>query len=216
MKTKISIALLSCWAFACGASTEKSEDGPSADTKADHVGDDVASVCEQSGGTWDELSCGHYSCGEAPNCRAIIPGCDCGPGNNFVDDLGCVVDPACDGGEPSPTDLCQQSGGTWDELSCGHYSCGDPPDCRGIIPGCDCGVGSNYIEGVGCVEDDSCPQPISPATLCQDTGGAWDEGSCGHYTCGMAPLCEALIPGCDCGDGRTFVDGDGCQPDAGC
>jgi hypothetical protein len=53
------------------------------------------SLCEETGGTWDPLSCGHYPCGQFPACDAIIPGCNCGPGKNFVAGTGCVIDPAC-------------------------------------------------------------------------------------------------------------------------
>ncbi len=52
-------------------------------------------LCEMTDGTWDPLSCGHYFCGQFPDCDAIIPGCDCGPGRNFQAGLGCVPDPAC-------------------------------------------------------------------------------------------------------------------------
>lgn len=45
---------------------------------------------------------------------------------------------------------------------------------------------------------------------CRDTGGVWDPLSCGHYDCGLRPLCQAVIPGCDCGHGSVFLDGLGC------
>ncbi len=51
-------------------------------------------ACEETGGTWDYESCGNYVCGEAPNCDAIIPGCNCGSGQSF-DTLGCTEDPNC-------------------------------------------------------------------------------------------------------------------------
>ena len=51
--------------------------------------------CETTRGVWDALSCGHYSCGYQPECAAVIPGCDCGPGRNFVEGVGCVDDPTC-------------------------------------------------------------------------------------------------------------------------
>jgi hypothetical protein len=53
-------------------------------------------LCEATGGAWDTSSCGHYACGERPLCRALIPGCDCGPNANFVEGAGCVEDAACD------------------------------------------------------------------------------------------------------------------------
>jgi hypothetical protein len=58
---------------------------------------------------------------------------------------------------PSEQELCETTGGTWDPGSCGHYTCGQFPDCDAIIPGCDCGVGRNFEAGVGCFDDPSCP-----------------------------------------------------------
>lgn len=54
--------------------------------------------------------------------------------------------------------------------------------------------------------------------LCEDSGGIWDVGSCGHYTCGLPPECAAVVPGCDCGVGSTFVEGadGGCGPSEEC
>lgn len=56
--------------------------------------------------------------------------------------------------------------------------------------------------------------------LCRATSGTWrwwDE-LCGHYVCGEVPLaiCEVGAPACDCGYGRNFVPGEGCQADAAC
>jgi hypothetical protein len=53
--------------------------------------------------------------------------------------------------------LCEMTGGIWDIGSCGHYICGQPPDCDAIIPGCDCGPAGGFEPGVGCVDDPSCP-----------------------------------------------------------
>lgn len=55
------------------------------------------SLCESTGGTWQEGSCGHYACGQQPPCRALIPGCDCGASANFVQSEGCVTEPDCAG-----------------------------------------------------------------------------------------------------------------------
>jgi hypothetical protein len=41
-------------------------------------------LCEATGGTWDPDSCGHYHCGRFPDCDAIVPGCDCGAGRNWL------------------------------------------------------------------------------------------------------------------------------------
>ena len=104
--------------------------------------------------------------------------------------------------------LCTETAGLWDPLSCGHYACGNFPDCDAVVPGCDCGAGSNFVEGIGCVEDASCS--AGAQALCEETGGIWDPLSCGHYSCGQPPLCEALIPGCNCGPTSVFEEQIGC------
>lgn len=52
-------------------------------------------LCVSTGGVWDPGSCGHYFCGQFPDCDAIVPGCDCGSARNFEDGTGCIDDPAC-------------------------------------------------------------------------------------------------------------------------
>jgi hypothetical protein len=57
---------------------------------------------------------------------------------------------------------------------------------------------------------------VSEEVLCEDTGGIWDLGSCGHYVCGQVPDCDAIVPGCDCGPARSFEAGTGCFDDPSC
>ena len=62
--------------------------------------------------------------------------------------------------ESCPTteaELCHETGGWWDVISCGHYWCGQFPDCDAVIPGCDCGMERNFVPGLGCVDDQDCP-----------------------------------------------------------
>lgn len=188
----------------------------------DTSGEDAASdasigperLCRDSGGRWDVTACGHYSCGAPNECAAVIPGCDCGEDANFVEGVGCVDDPACS--PLSDEELCELSDGAWDEGSCGHYVCGEFPDCDAVIPGCNCGEDANFFEGVGCVGDPVCGGGDGEQALCVSTGGVWDETSCGHYGCGMPPLCLAIIPGCNCGPGHNFDAEAGCVGDATC
>src|SRR5690606_20869799 len=56
---------------------------------------DEQTLCQTTGGTWESGSCGHYACGLSPACDALIPGCDCGPEDNFQTSTGCVPDPEC-------------------------------------------------------------------------------------------------------------------------
>jgi hypothetical protein len=172
-------------------------------------------LCEGTDGRWDEVACGHYACGLPNGCEAIIPGCDCGAGANYVAARGCVEDPAC-GAPGDPRLLCEATEGRWDEVSCGDYQCGVPNDCEAIIPGCDCGAGANFDAGRGCVEDPICGERPAPEVLCEATNGRWDEGACGDYVCGVPNVCQAVIPGCDCGEGGNFDPAQGCLVDPSC
>ena len=81
-----------------------------------------------------------------------------------------------------------------------------------------CGVGSYGFTSEGSEREgpiiSSCP--VNEAELCVATGGWWDVNSCGHYWCGLPPDCDAIIPGCDCGEGRSFAAGTGCFDDESC
>lgn len=52
--------------------------------------------------------------------------------------------------------------------------------------------------------------------LCFNTGGEWLPDTCGHWVCGYEPGCDAIVPGCDCGEGYTFAEGEGCVEDDLC
>ena len=77
---------------------------------------------------------------------------------------------------------CEDSGGIWEVMSCGHYTCGLPPECAAIVPGCDCGVGSTFVEGAGC----------EPSKDCEAVAfGCGPELTCSAPT----QFCDVLIPG---------------------
>lgn len=160
---RVLLILALAFSFACSTSSTPSDDDPPVDSgtaiDSGTVPDlgsscDDECLCEGTAGTWDEGSCGHYSCGMPPTCEAIIPGCDCGTGRNFVAGTGCVDDATC--GCSDEQCLCEGTGGTWDDGACGHYVCGVPNDCRALIPGCDCGSGQTFADGVGCADDPGC------------------------------------------------------------
>jgi hypothetical protein len=150
-------------------------------------------LCRRTGGEWDVESCGDYHCGNAPECSAVIPGCDCGPNANYVEGEGCVPDRAC-------MDECQEDRDCPDDFVCKRKA--DCPEDDRMMRPC-------YLEPWGVCEP-------GPATLCEESGGYWDEVACGHYQCGNPNLCKALIPGCDCGPEANFVEGEGCVPDRRC
>lgn len=81
--------------------------------------------------------------------------------------------------------LCEETGGIWDIMSCGHYTCGLPPECAAIVPGCDCGVGSNFLDGPlgGCAPSEECDDAVA--------------FSCGPDLSCSAPteLCDVFVPG---------------------
>lgn len=112
------------------------------------------SACENSGGVWDPGSCGHYVCGASPDCRAVIPGCDCGVGGIFVEGLGCEADDACEslefdcGGSPcvAPGFYCDVWGAS---INCDPT----PASCEGIYT-CACLEQAGVLDGGTCERQD--------------------------------------------------------------
>lgn len=86
-------------------------------------------------------------------------------------------------------------------------------DCQLFAADCDCGPPppASCVDGFCQALDD-----LDDEALCAATGGEWDPGSCGHYSCGFAPECAAIIPGCDCGPLQNFRSGSGCTTDPDC
>lgn len=119
------------------SASSSSEDGGETDS-------DPQALCEASGGTWDPGACGDYECGFPLECKAIIPGCDCGFTMNFEPGVGCVED---------------------DECGAGSFPCGDGPPCTIDVDYCE-----EFIPGVmgadpsftcmpipkACTEDPTC------------------------------------------------------------
>ena len=170
-------------------------------------------LCADTDGEWDATACGHYRCGLPNSCQAVIPGCNCGPGRNFVDAIGCVEDSKC--GDTEEQARCMNTGGIWDLNSCGHYECGDFPPCDAVIPGCNCGADSNFDSEQGCVRDPDCFEP--GRLVCENSGGAWTD-ECYHAVCGMLrdASCLESVGACNCGPGMTFNAFFGCRPDNVC
>ncbi|HIA03615.1 MAG TPA: hypothetical protein EYN66_17205 [Myxococcales bacterium] len=55
-----------------------------------------------------------------------------------------------------------------------------------------------------------------PEKLCLDTGGEWLSDTCGDWKCGDPPSCDAIIPGCNCNDGKNFDPEKGCFNNDNC
>lgn len=175
-----------------------------------------------AGCCYDDTDCEDGSTCYGANCSADtpVPGrCEAAPESGCYDDRDCDEAESCDGGSLAACgSLAADSLGTCMpdcELdSCHPERCdesGEP--CCDPLPG----DGPNYCNGglecVGavCASSGASMEEIS----CVTTGGTWDPGSCGHYSCGRPPSCEALIPGCNCGIDGTFGES-GCAVDASC
>ena len=96
-----------------------------ADTDTDTDTDPALEIlCENTGGTWDPVSCGDYFCGLPPDCEAIIPGCDCGPYALFYHQWGCMVSEECDCPNPGDPNVGYVSQDT-DECAIIDFDCFD-------------------------------------------------------------------------------------------
>jgi hypothetical protein len=191
-----------------------------AECDAAHVGCE-GSLCTTTGGIWLPSTpcgpCGHFICGLPTGARCCEEGCDCGPGNTFIETAGCRPDPGC-----TREQLCTASGGIWyadDPCGpCGDYWCGDAPLLGCCTPGCDCGAGRNFFDGEGCKVDDECDATTSE--LCTSTGGTWYPdvtcGPCGHYICGRPTGDACCDEGCDCGPTANYETGLGCVYEPEC
>jgi len=138
-------------------------------------------LCAATGGTWDPVSCGDYVCGAAPDCLAVIGGCDCGPGKVFDPALGCV-----------DSDCASLAGGGCEPL------------------GCKADLGSVDVDGDGCHDVCICDATTAcndSGQLCLKAPGSC--GSLG--TCAPTPdACPQLVgsPVCGC-NGTTY--GSACE-----
>jgi hypothetical protein len=126
---------------------------------------------------------------DACSCDASRPAATCDP-----QDARPITCPAgiCDGPDSW----------AWDGERCVYLSCGT---CEGS----DCPTLPHSQ-----AECESAHAACVPS-LCRDTGGEWlfHTEECEHYVCGLPQPATCLIgmPVCDCGDGRGFTPGVGCE-----
>lgn len=157
-------------------------------------------------------------CNADAACEWLAPACadDSIPAAGCHDRMPCASDADCSAGDTctvvsvnpcvdQPCDACAAP----------RSVCLPPPEpdrCAGaaLDPAGQC------VLADGVTIDALCCPPQGEEGLCVGSGGRWDFGACGHYQCGLPNACAALIPGCDCGAGATFVPGAGCQPDPSC
>ncbi len=111
-------------------------------------------------------------------------------------------------------ELCRNTQGVWSEVpvTCGPWTCGIPAglwgtsECDGPPRAqCACPIGLTFTD-FGCLRSRSqCPLS-NEEQGCIEGNGTWhrEASNCGNWSCGTRPICEAVIPGCDCGPLRTF------------
>ncbi|MBL4684902.1 MAG: hypothetical protein JKY37_09960 [Nannocystaceae bacterium] len=129
-------------------------------------------------------------------------------GDTTSSDTGTMTMTTGGSGSGSPDQaLCEETDGTWDMTACGHYVCGAPNGCQAAIPGCDCGPSANFVEDIGCVEDDAC---ATAEFACGDSLDCTvDEDYCEEfipgvkgadpsYTCTSIPAVCLIDPTCAC------------------
>ncbi len=185
---------------------------------------DQAGLCRApNDGVYPAACCAPYDCNDSTiTCERLPPVCNDGETATV---LGTCWGPCVESGlcATSPEELCQTSGGTWTQQTCGHALCGNPPPCAAVIPGCNCGPNANYVEGRGCVTDnaclahlgESCGGAVSQPRLCENglvcvppDGGVGGTGTChlqdglvcsNGFTCPQGSQCcyPCGIPGCD-------------------
>ncbi len=131
-------------------------------------------------------------------------------------------------------DTAAEPDGTVDPQCAPQLAAADPcVDCDAVWPmgwfwsgagcfelvGCLCageGCAGGYDTREACEAGHAGCEPM----LCDATGGVWVQGSscvtCGHFVCGAPPPERCCSDGCDCGPGRTFVEGTGCATDPSC
>ena len=141
----------------------------------------------------------------------IISGTESASDTAATTDTGEESSSSSTGGDVSvEQQICESQGGTWDPASCGHYACGQPPECAAVIPGCDCGAFATFTKA-GCT-------PLAECGL---------EFACGSELTCMAggQFCSVFVPGVkgadtsySCEDIPNACLGDygcGCLEDAG-
>jgi len=162
MKGWIAWLVLASLQVGCGSSSHDGGDGDAdADSDADADGDADADSDADADGDGDSDACETAVEDEVCSTPGTTCGGPCEDPCQFCNLLSCQ-----DGrwqrmeAFPLPCDddefMCDYTDGVWDAGSCGHYHCGDPPDCEALIPGCDCGAGRSFVTGEGCVADASC------------------------------------------------------------
>ncbi|MCC6876012.1 MAG: hypothetical protein IT378_17015 [Sandaracinaceae bacterium] len=169
-----------------------------------------STLCRSTGGAWRwwDAECDHYHCGlpRLVLCANPHPVCDCGLGNVFDPNNGCVPGPLCELTAPRTRQaLCESSGGTWSGICC-DTECGDYCPLACAQPACDCGPGRVFeaegtgpeVMGRGCVQATRCFERQAGESCGE--GAACLNGNlccanCGGAGCSPYAFCEA--PTCD-------------------
>lgn len=147
-----------------------SSGGTESSTGSDTDGGEDQVLCEDSGGLWEVMSCGHYMCGLPPECAAIVPGCDCGEHQVFVEGLGCRVGAECDPYEfDCGKELCLAPEHFCDVTIPGpkgptNYECVDMPAA------CDGNYSCACLDAEGLVAPGECDEELKVGAITVTTG----------------------------------------------
>jgi hypothetical protein len=207
--------------------TEQTDTDAGADGDPSDAG--VGEVCESlvpelEGCCYQAADCGDGErCYDADCALPAAGRCALPPTGSCYANSDCAQGEHCENGALAPCGtLGPDALGTCvadcDEDSCHPERCdeaGEP--CCDPFPG----DGPNYCNatlaclGDVCATQETTTPEEQARQSCEQTGGTWDYEACGHYICGLPSDCTAIIPGCDCGPGRTF-DTLGCAPESQC
>ncbi len=177
----------------CGPVGNCVSDGCSSWCEVDHP-----SLCEASGGVWDQCGsgCGPMNCDTLDAPTGVCPDhcvemCACPADLPLWDsEAGCIAAELCD------IERCEESGGIWE--TCPTPECAEGMPCETQCQAsCGCpDEAPDWNEFTGC-------QPPTFDSLCTGTGGI-------PACVGSCPLCTDCILECACPSGATFVMGTGC------
>lgn len=166
--------------------------------------------------------CDTCACAEPPAPVVCISDAECAAGEACDTSNFCELPPGCRAGmtcpavcygrcvKPPQTNDCTSDADCVRGYKCEWSAC-DPaprpaPDYDGGSGGAAPSCGGRCVPA----------SPEADEQLCYASGGKWNPWACGHARCGQPNMCEAIIPGCDCGARMNFVSGKGCVEDGSC
>ena len=212
----------SCGGDGCGGDCGTCDEGLMCNDKGEcaQAENPKKSLCIETGGEWKPMSCGDWTCGIEPLCKAIKPGCNCGLGRSFDAETGCFKDDTCEGDACNPNPcpvgkncklkpdgdfICMVDVPDWCAAICLGMSEGCPAAMEGSVSDCEKGCADNFL--------DKCQPPHMEFANCFPGDGAW---VCDPLS-GIAPAdgqCSkqwAAIAACENGENPPSICPDGLE-----